>query len=1269
MTYPSIRIEGSILTSDILAKVEELPGQQPADFGLDANTQVKDEIARAWADAQDYWRIFQRKLEILKEGNNATTETRNNWVVPLLGLLGYELEYQSKGVEANDRSYPISHGAKNRVGFQVQIVGYRDPARLDKKPENATRRMSAHALVQEFLNLDEQLYGLVSDGHVLRLLRDSTRLVKLSYLEFDLDRIFTDSLFADFAVLYRVLHSTRMPQSPETSVESLIECYHQDSLESGARIRDGLSKAVEQSIREFADGFLAHPENDQLRELVKNNDKGKELEPEVYYQHILRLIYRLLFIMVIEERDLVFPPDSPKSHRDIYRDHYSVRRLRRLAERRWLADPRRQDLWLALLACFRLYEADGPGANLGIEPLAGELFSGDAIGPIAKCKLGNDVLLKCLRSLSLFHHRETNQMIAVNYAALNVEEFGSVYEGLLKYQPEFVPAGSGWRFELTRGDDDTQSHYTPDDLVQPLLRHSLDHLIEDCLRANNPEESLLDLRVADIACGSGHILLAAARRIATKLAVVRTGEEQPSPSAYRTALRDTIRTCVYGVDFNPLAVELCKVALWLEAHIPGQPINFLDHHIKCGNAVVGFAKRDELSVGVPTSAFTTMPDDDGHIATALRQKNTAELNNQEQESLNFGPDLEEHMDAVLEEWQSLSTMPESSPAEIDAKKQTYDAMTSGAHADIWRSIADIPVAQFYIPKILENEDVLLTDGDFRSYWRGKQSTHGKGVAEARLVGLKNRFFHWFLEFPEIMERGGFDCILGNPPYLGGQALSGTYGYPFCHCMKWRFAPAGLSELVVYFLRRNFELIREGGFSAILTTNSIIDGDVRKDGLEQVVTSGGNINMAVRNMRWTGAANITVSLLAVHKGEWAGLRMLDNQQVSSINTYFEEGEEIGEPHELDENKKKVFQGAIYLGDGFLLDNEEADTLCADDPRNHEVIVPIINGKELNNDPNHLPGRKIIDFQDWPIEKAKEYAEPFSIVEEKVKPDRQQQNRQAARDYWWRFLHPRMEMRSKIEKLPHCFCATRTTKHLSFTKLPTEYVFSNALTIFTTDRWDLFSIVQSSIHEVWARRYSGSLKSDLRYSPTDCFENFVFPEGLWDTPDPTLEQIGECYHTHRRESMQSAGLGLTKLYNLFHSQELKANTVAKQSNLNDLDDTTAATSIDGILRLRQLHVELDQAVLAAYGWTDLDLGHGFHEVDTLPENDRIRFTISPTARKELLNRLLVENHTRAEAEASNQSVTNNRRAAQRRNQDDAPDLFGQQQNDGSHQPGVN
>ncbi len=483
-------------------------------------------------------------------------------------------------------------------------------------------------------------------------------------------------------------------------------------------------------------------------------------------------------------------------------------RLRRLSEKRYLADRRHNDHWLALLATFKLFEDGGPGSKLGIAPLAGDLFRFDAIGHFGRCSLDNETLLQCLRSLSLYENPNNGQVIRVNYAALNVEEFGSVYEGLLEYEPVFNRIDGTIEFAFARGDERaaTGSHYTPDDLVQPLIKHSLDYLIADKLKAADPEKALLSLRVADISCGSGHILLAAARRIATELAVVRTGEEQPSPIAFRTAVRDVICNCIYGVDLNPLAVELCKVALWLEAHIPGQPLNFLDHHIKCGNAIVGFARREELERGVPDEAFTTMPGDDKEIAASFRKRNKEERQIHEkqlvkQTSLSFTPEVEKHLSEVLKGWRTIAALPEHTPAEIEAKKKQYQEFAGGQDAWLLNQIAAIPVAQFYIEKTKENQPKLITDEEYRRYLDGHRTPQGQATAMAWAMANRKRFFHWFLEFPEIIEQGGFDCILGNPPYLGRGGLRSTYGDAFCSYVKWEFCPAGLSDLVVYFVRR------------------------------------------------------------------------------------------------------------------------------------------------------------------------------------------------------------------------------------------------------------------------------------------------------------------------------------------------------------------------------------------------------------------------------------------------------------------------------------
>ncbi len=1266
MNYPSIRIEGAILSPDIIDRLDDMPGQRPADFGFESGTKVKDEIARAWADAQDYWRIFQRKLETLKPDASAATETRNNWIVPLLSLLKYDLEYQKQGAELNGKIYAISHRVTNRGQTPVHIVGYRDPAGLDRKPANATLRMSAHAMVQEYLNLTEQLYGVVTNGRVIRLLRDSSRLIKQSYLEFDLDRIFTDGLFADFAVMYRLLHATRLPVSAEAASESLIEKLHQDSLDSGARIREGLSRAVEEAILAFGNGFLAHPANTQLRERVATG----QLAPDQYYASLLRLIYRLLFLMVIEERGLVFPPKATQSQRETYLRYYSVQRLRALSEKRYLADKRQSDLWLALLSTFRLFEADGPGEKLGLKPLAGDLFRPDAIGELEVSQLSNEALLNCLRSLGLYEHPQNKQLIRVNYAALNVEEFGSVYEGLLEYEPVIESSGSVPTFAFKQGDERaaTGSHYTPDDLVQPLIKHSLDHLIAERLKEKDPAAALLDLRVADIACGSGHILLAAARRIATELAVVRTGEEQPSPAAYRAALRDAIRNCIYGVDYNPLAVELCKVALWLEAHNPGEPLNFLDHHIKCGNSIVGFVKREEVDNGVPDEAFAKLPGDDAEVGKVIRARNKRERAERNQCKLSFTPARENEIKGVLDRWASLAAMPERTPVEIDDKKRAYEAFSGSGGGYMLKQLASIPIAQFYIPRTDGNESKLITDAEFREMWSGNQSPQGQAPAAAFAVASRKRFFHWFLEFPEIMQRGGFDCILGNPPYLGGQSLSGMYGHDFCAYVRAAYAPAGLSDLVVFFLRRFYVLLRRGGIAAFITTNSIKDGDVRKDGLERLLATGGSINFAVRGVKWPGRANLAVSLVGVVRGDWRGRRTLDGRIVHNISPFLEDDVDLAAPVALLSNTALMYQGTIPLGDGFMLSSSEAARLVATDGSCREILQPVMNGEEANNRPDQSPGRWIINFGNRDLPQSSLFSAALEHVKQAVRPGREAQKNEKAKREWWRYYRYNEACYRAVAEAGACFVAAATTKYLNFSLATSGPIFLNTLYVFVTKRWECFAVVQSAIHEIWARKYSGALENRLRYSPTDCFETFSPPRGLWLQQHPLLAFVGERHHEHRRQLMLRLWLGLTDVYNLFHSKALEsdlkkhfAGRAKKDPRGLDIPEAhresalkfTFDEALAGIIELRCLHVELDNAVLAAYGWHEagpmgpaINLAHDFYEVETLPENDRTRYTISPAARKELLARLLKENHARASAEAASAPIASAKSSAKSR-----------------------
>ena len=931
MKYTTIRIEGAILSADILDKIEQgdIGGQLAKDFGFSAKIKVKDEIARAWADAQDLWRIFKRQKERVAEQEYGTTETRKYWIIPLLGLFGYDAQL-SKAEIVHGKSYAVSHRTANLDRFPIHIVGFNDS--LDKKRTDSGPRMSPHALLQEYINLTEHLYAIITNGIHLRLLRNSSRLIRLSFIEFDLETMMEEEHYADFAIMFRLLHSSRMPAKMDLGAESLIEKYHQDALDSGSRIREGLSNAVEISIRSLANGFLQHADNEELREQIDN----EEISAFKFYQYQLRLIYRILFLMVIEERNLIFPDNADKTKREIYYQYYSVNHLRKLCEKLYLADQRFNDLWIALKNTFHLFESEIKGKHLGLSPLAGDLFGYKAIGILNNCNLDNKILLECLRNLSVFNNKKTGQKMRVNYASLNVEEFGSVYEGMLEYDPIITKQAGVYQFDFVKGSarSSSGSHYTPDELVQPLIKHSLDYIIEDRLKSSDKksekEKALLSIKVCDVACGSGHILLNAARRIGAELAKVRTGEDQPSPAPLRLAIRDVIKSCIYGVDKNRLAVELCKVSLWLEAHNPGEPLNFLDHHIKWGDAIVGLAHKEELVNGIADEAFKRMPDDDKDIRAELAKRNKRERKAKKQRHFDFGETVEGSFADISTMFDRFNRLPESTIEEIEYKRKEYVKMSFGAKWLKLKALADIQVAQFFIPKDETNVRKIVTDEEYMDYLSGTKAIHGLKAGKAGGIAGKKRFFHWFLEFPEVFAEGGFDCILGNPPFLGNRGLKGAFGASYLNWLTTAYSPAGAIDLVGYFFRRNFDLLMENKFVSLISTNTIAQGETRKGSLDKI-TETGSINYAVKSTKWPGLAAVEVALLSIYKGDWKGQFILNGKTVNRISPFLDDSEKAQNPVPLKQNEKKSFKGSYVLGLGFTLTEIEAKALINADSK--------------------------------------------------------------------------------------------------------------------------------------------------------------------------------------------------------------------------------------------------------------------------------------------------------------------------------------------------
>ncbi|NBY53854.1 MAG: hypothetical protein EBQ48_00595 [Betaproteobacteria bacterium] len=392
---------------------------------------------------------------------------------------------------------------------------------------------------------------------------------------------------------------------------------------------------------------------------------------------------------------------------------------------------------------------------------------------------------------------------------------------------------------------------------------------------------------------------------------------------------------------------------------------------------------------------------------------------------------------------------------------------------------------------------------------------------------------------------------------------------------------------------------------------------------------------MRSTRWPGRANVYVSLLSIAKGEASYGKYLDGRAVQYISPLLEDDKDLVTPCVLDAQADRGYIGSVLYGDSFFVPNDFRVRMISINPRNQDVVLPVINGDDANSSPEQSASRSVICFRDFDIGRAQSYVEPFQYADEFIRTERERYaskpgsaNKRLA-ERWWLFGRYSTKMYASIVQKERCFAAAITTKYVVFSEFSTGQVFLNTLFIVDSDRWEHFAILQSTHHEVWARKYSGAVATTLRYSPSDCFETFAFPGDLWETRGSALAQIGEQYHQHRRSLMRGLCLGVTDIYNLFHTRDLSSGLVAKVSKK---PADIARAGFDGLLELRRLHVALDNAVRDAYGWSDLNLGHDFVEVETLPENDRVRYTISPAARKEVLKRLLALNLQRAKEEAA-------------------------------------
>lgn len=756
-SFPTIKIEGGLLGPDIFDQLVsgELSGQKPGDFRLTQSARINDEIAAAFADARTYWGVFQNRLNRLPHNDLATTITRDAWMIPFLGLLGYQLQFNQRAYVVDGFTFALSH----RAGFAssssteisddalpVHIVGFRQD--LGRLPESGRPRMAPHTLVQDLLNRTEHLWSMVTNGRILRILRDCTFVRRQAYVEFDLQAIIEEQRFQDFAVLFRLIHRTRFPHNIHNAEDCLLEKYYQHSVEQGGRVRDHLREGVEECLKLLANGFLSGSSlNEELRLKVTN----KQITPEELYRQLLKLVYRFLFLLVSEDRGLM-------GSNPIYHNHYGVVRLRRLVDNpaTYTSD---DDIWRSLQVVWRAMSKADWAAMLDLAPLNGELFVWQDLDNFY---ISNKNLLEAFKFLSWYQDGSNHRR--VNYGALDVEELGSVYESLLDYHPEItIRAGRAPQFDLAFGSErkTTGSYYTPPQLVNELIKSALEPVIQQRLEEHprQKEQALLSMRVCDPACGSGHFLLAAARRIGKELARVRSGDEEPSPECLREAVRDVIAHCIYGVDKNPLAVDLCRVALWLESCTSGKPLTFLDHRIRCGDSLVGVFDLNGLSKGIPDNAFTALEGDNRAVAQEYKQINRNERRGGFDAV--FGGDMGDALKELTRHSLEVDQIPDDSPDAIHRKK---DAFQQSRREQAWLRLyeaCNLYTAAFF-QRLVDEEEIITSSVLARRL--NDEALDARLTGNANAIAQRQRFFHWPLEFPEVFANGGFDVILSNPPW-------------------------------------------------------------------------------------------------------------------------------------------------------------------------------------------------------------------------------------------------------------------------------------------------------------------------------------------------------------------------------------------------------------------------------------------------------------------------------------------------------------------------
>ncbi|MEU7305405.1 DNA methyltransferase [Streptomyces sp. NPDC007206] len=794
LAFTAVTTVGGLLPADMLLRIAEarnLPGTRPTDYGLPASVPVRDEAERAWEYLKPLWRDLRTALPpdpvTGAPAADPTGRAGTDWLAQLFRKLdfGTLTEVGAAGIPADsdpEKRFPVSHSHGPAL---VHLIPWNQE--LDKRP--APSQVPAQSMLQDCLNRTEaHLWAVLTNGRRLRLLRDSSSFATAAYVEFDLEAIFDGELFSEFVLLYCVLHASRF-EVPEGTAASgcWLEKWRTVAIESGSRALDHFRDGVQAALTVLGTGFLSHPQNKKLRE---------HLDVHAFQTALLRLVYRMIFLFVAEDRGALLDPAADEQTRNRFTRYFSTARLRRHALRR--LGTAHDDQYRALELLIEALGSEEGRPELGLKGLGGLFNETPADEPLRGARLANRHLFEAVKHLARVRDAGSARWRPVDYLHMGAEELGSVYEALLELVPKHSAADRTFELVDRIGNDrkKTGSYYTPTALTETLLDSTLNPVIDDAVKRGEQRasaegrpdpadmivEELLSLTVCDPACGSGHFLVAAARRIAKRVAAVRERNPEPTANAVRHALHEVVARCVYGVDLNPMAVELAKVSLWLEAMEQGRPLSFLDAHIKHGNGLIG-ATPALMRDGIPDKAFKKTEGDEEAWARQLLNRNALERQGQgglfeiETETKVANASFARGLRRII-------AASDDSLTDVRRKEAAYHDWSTSAEYLHALHLADAWCAAFVWVK-RDDAPPAITHKVFRGLENPEgdaapQSTHNE------IVRLRDQyaFFHWHLEFPEIFTvpesgdasadlgsvdpttgwAGGFSCVVGNPPW-------------------------------------------------------------------------------------------------------------------------------------------------------------------------------------------------------------------------------------------------------------------------------------------------------------------------------------------------------------------------------------------------------------------------------------------------------------------------------------------------------------------------